>query len=163
MTGDLAGAAELLGEALELYRTLGARLGEANALRDLGVVLTKARDFTAATDLLAQSRKLYEEVGDLQGEVEALNSTGGLLVACDEKERALGIYQQALLLACQVRSPLEEAHALEGIARCQVRTGMRTAINSLREAVSIYRRIGAAETPTASEYLTYLEACGRDL
>ncbi|GAA0673794.1 hypothetical protein GCM10009548_49240 [Streptomyces malaysiensis subsp. malaysiensis] len=36
--GDYRGAADLLGQALERFRALGSRLGEANVLRDLGAV-----------------------------------------------------------------------------------------------------------------------------
>ncbi|MBL1119211.1 tetratricopeptide repeat protein [Streptomyces sp. 110] len=158
MTGDYAGAGELAGQALELYRTLGNRHGEANALQDLGLVQIELRDFTAATDHLARSRALFAEVGDTQGEAEAVNSTGVLLARSGEPQRALDTYQQALRLARQVSSPRDEAHALEGIARCQAHTDTQAAIISLREAVAIYQRIGAAETPTATEYLTRLEA-----
>ena len=66
--------------------------------------------------------------------------------------------KQALRLARQVSSPLDEAHALEGIARCQAHANTQAAITSLQEAVTIYQRIGAAETLAATEYLTRLEA-----
>ncbi|MFJ2345220.1 ATP-binding protein [Streptomyces antimycoticus] len=158
LTGDFAGAGELAGQALELHRTLGNRPGQANALWELGRVQIELRNFTAAADLLDRSRVLFAEVGDVQGEAEVLNSTGALLARSGQPRRALDTYQQALLLARQVRSPLDEAHALEGIARCQAPTDTRAAITSLREAVAIYQRIGAAETATATEYLTHLEA-----
>ncbi|MEU5927061.1 tetratricopeptide repeat protein, partial [Streptomyces antimycoticus] len=130
----------------------------ANALQDLGRVQTELRDVTAAADSLARSRALFAEVGDSQGEAEALNSTGALLARSGEPRRALDTYQQALRLARQVGSPLDEAHALEGIARCQAHTDTQAAITSLREAVTIYQRIGVAETATATDYLTQLEA-----
>jgi tetratricopeptide (TPR) repeat protein len=157
LTGDFAGAAELGGQALELHRTLGNRQGEANALRDLGSVRTRMRDFAVATDLLARSRRLFEEVGDRQGEAEALNSMGVLLAESGEPQKALAAYEQALLLARQVRRPLDEAHALEGTARCQAHTDTQAAITSLREAVAIYQRIGAAETTAVTSYLADLE------
>jgi tetratricopeptide (TPR) repeat protein len=156
-TGDYAGAAELAKQALELHRTLGNRQGEANALRDLGSVRTRMRDFAVATDLLARSRRLFEEVGDRQGEAEALNSMGVLLAESGEPQKALAAYEQALLLARQVRRPLDEAHALEGTARCQAHTDTQAAITSLREAVAIYQRIGAAETTAVTSYLADLE------
>lgn len=158
VTGNYAAATEQIEEALELYHTLGNRDGEANTLQDLGRTRTQLRDYTAATDLLAQSRELFEEVGDIKGVAEALNSTGDLLTASGSPQQALASYQQALLLARQVRSPLNEAHALEGVARCKARTDTQAAIADLRKAVAIYQRIGAAETPAAKEYLTNLEA-----
>ena len=158
LTGDFARAAELAGQALEEFRTLGDRQGEANALQDLGRVQTELMDFTAAADLLDRSRALFAEVGDPQGEAEVLNSTGALLARSGEPQRALDTYEQALVLARQIRIPLDEAHALEGIGRCKAHTDTQAAIISLREAVAIYQRLGAAEAPTAAEYLTRLEA-----
>ncbi|WP_052869417.1 ATP-binding protein [Streptomyces niger] len=157
LTGDYTAAGELFGQALELYRTLGNRHGEANALQNLGRVQTELKDFTAAADLLARSRSLFAEVGDTRGEAEAMNSAGVLLIRSGTPQRALATYQQALLLARQVRSPLDEAHALEGIARCQVPTDTQAAIAYLRKAVTIYQRIGAAEIPATTECLTRLE------
>ncbi|MFF4575693.1 hypothetical protein [Streptomyces sp. NPDC001410] len=66
---------------------------------------------------------------------------------------------QALQLARQVHSPLDEARALEGAARCQARTGERmAALANLRQAVGIYQRIGSAEAEQAAAFLTALEA-----
>jgi len=94
----------------------------------------------------------------VQGEAEALNSTGALVAESAGPREALGLYRQALQLAGQVRSPLDEARALEGAARCAAHTGdQAAALTDLREAVTIYQHIGAAETRTATAYLTILE------
>ncbi|MFD8379515.1 tetratricopeptide repeat protein [Streptomyces sp. NPDC059679] len=158
LMGDYVGAAGLAERALDLYRVLGNRQGEAFALHELGMVRTQVGDFEAASKLLARSHSLFKEVGDMQGEVEALNSTGDLLAESDGQ--AIAVYQQALFLARQIRSFLGEAHALEGIARCQARTDSthQAAIATLREAVAVYQRLGAAEAPAATEYLARLEA-----
>ena len=37
MTGDYRGAAQALEEALDIYRDIGDRLGQANALNNLGM------------------------------------------------------------------------------------------------------------------------------
>ncbi|MFE2184542.1 tetratricopeptide repeat protein [Streptomyces sp. NPDC059455] len=157
-TRDYAGATELAGQALELYRTVGNRHGEARALQNLSRVQAELGNCTAAADLLARSRALFAEVSDTQGEAEALNSTGTLLARSGQPQQAIDTYQQALLLARQIRSPLDEAHALEGTGRCQAHTDTQAAIISLRKAVTIYQRISAAETATATDYLTQLEA-----
>jgi hypothetical protein len=54
-----------------------------------------------------------------------------------------------------VHSPFEEARALDGIAQCALReseTG--TALWHLREALDIYRRIGAAEAQRVAEQVS---------
>ena len=76
----------------------------------------------------------------MQGEAEALNSTGALVAESAGPREALGLYRQALQLARQVRSPLDEARALEGAARCAAHTGdQAAALTDLREAVTIYQ------------------------
>ena len=65
--GDHAGAAEQMGQALDLFRILDDRLGEANTLQDLGRTRTQLRNYAVATDLLARSRMLFEEIGDSLG------------------------------------------------------------------------------------------------
>ncbi|WP_405681890.1 ATP-binding protein [Streptomyces sp. NBC_00057] len=157
-TGDLSVAADFAQQALNLYRTLGNHHGEANALQELGRVRTKTGDYPVASDLLQQSLVLFREVGDVQGEAEALNSTGTLLAESTGPEEALSVYGEALHLARQVQSPLDEARALEGAARCHARTGAHhAALADLRQAVSIYDRIGAAEASTATDYLAQLQ------
>ena len=52
MTGDIPGAADALAQALEIYRATGNRLGEANALTDLGSVRHPDRGLPGAVDAL---------------------------------------------------------------------------------------------------------------
>ncbi|MFI8991512.1 tetratricopeptide repeat protein, partial [Streptomyces antimycoticus] len=72
LTGDFAGAGELAGQALELYRALGDRHGEAYALRDLGRVRDLTGDFAGAGELVGQALELYRALGDRHGEAYAL-------------------------------------------------------------------------------------------
>jgi tetratricopeptide (TPR) repeat protein len=163
MTGDYPAAAGLQEQALALYHDLGDRFGEANAFHDLGRVRHMTGDFPAAADLLQRALTLFQEVGDVQGEAEVLNSTGALVAQSTGPREALVLYQQALQFARQVHSPLDEAQALEGAARCAARMGNQAAaLTDLTEAVTIYRRIGAAEAETATLYLTALEDEVRD-
>ena len=69
----------------------------------------------------------------------------------------MGRSQKALDIAREVKSPLDEARALEGASRCTERTGDREAgLAYLHEAVTIYHRIGAAEAGAAAAYLATL-------
>ena len=155
LTKDYAVAADLGERALELYRSLGDRHGEATALRELGRVRTETGAYAAAGDLLHQSLILFQEVGNVQGEAEVLNSTGALVAKSAAPQRALVVYRQALDVARQAMSPLDEAHALEGIVRS---SDHHAALADLRQAVSIYRRIGVPEATSAAEYLAQLQA-----
>ncbi|MFE7551055.1 tetratricopeptide repeat protein [Streptomyces gardneri] len=152
-------AGDLQEEALALFRELGSRLGQANALLALGRVRYVSGQYAAAGDLHEQALALYRDVGDLHGEAEVLNSMGALVAETVGPGDGLAVYQQALLLAREVAAPLEEAGALEGAAHCQQRIGNReTALVNLREAVAIYQRLGVPEAKPAADLLTSLEA-----
>ena len=68
-------------------------------------------------------------------------------------------YQRALELARAVDSPLEQAHAFEGIGRCALDKGdTATAVTQLRQALEIYQRIGAAEATQLATELVDMDA-----
>jgi tetratricopeptide (TPR) repeat protein len=55
-------------------------------------------------------------------------------------------HRQALDLAREIGSGWDEAHALAGLGRCALAAGdTATATDSLRQALGIFRRIGAAD------------------
>jgi len=120
-------------------------------------------EYPAAGGLLERSVALFREFGDAQGEAEALNATAALLAVSAGPREALAVYRQALQLARQVGSPLEEARALEGAARGAARTGDQAAARAgLSEAVAIYQRIGAAEAGPAAADLAAMDKDVRD-
>ncbi|MFD4231364.1 ATP-binding protein [Streptomyces sp. NPDC058545] len=156
--GDHETAADLAEQALAIYRALNFGHGEANALLVLAQTRHLSREVEAAAELLAQARALFQSFGDYHGEAEVLNSTGALLAESAGPGEALIAYRQALHLARRAKAPLEEAQALEGAARSQIRRGQRqAALDDLREAVAIYQRIGAAEATSAAAHLASLE------
>ncbi|MFC9995906.1 ATP-binding protein [Nocardia sp. NPDC127526] len=156
--GELRQAANLHQQALAIHRDVGCRLGEAHALTNLGDVCRATGEYPRGADLYEQALTIFQELGNRAGEAEVLNGTGGLLLATGAPERALVMFTDAFALARDINSPLEQAHALEGTARCQARLG-DTAMPCLREAIEIYRRIGAPETDKAVAFLAELESC----
>lgn len=58
--------------ALDISRSLGNRLGEANALHYLGAVRCVTGDHQAATSELIQALDLFRSLGDHQGEANTL-------------------------------------------------------------------------------------------
>jgi len=73
---DYPAAARDLEQALGIFRDLGDRLGQANALTDLGVVrLLLAGDYPAARDL-EQALGIYRDLGNRRSEANTLRSLG---------------------------------------------------------------------------------------
>ncbi|MEU9701500.1 tetratricopeptide repeat protein [Streptomyces sp. NPDC047981] len=155
-TGQLSRALDRFGRALAIYRALGSRFGLANSLHGLGRVRHLSGDHSTAADLLGEALGVVRAIGNRRGEAEVLNSMGALTADSAGAAEALPHYRSALRLARQLPSPIEEGRALEGIAHCLGRTGdVSAARDTLRQAVSVYRRIGAAEAASAA---TALEA-----
>jgi len=79
LTGDFPGATQDLEQALAIYRDLGDRGGEANALHGLGTVRRATGDFPGAAQDLEQALAIYRRPRRPGGgEAEALNETGTL-------------------------------------------------------------------------------------
>ena len=120
-TGDYPAATGLHERALALYQDLGSRHGEANALQDLGRVRYAAGDYPAAANLLERTLARF------------------LIVLCMCKVKPRLSTAQAPSWPSpaemhwprtasppapgQVYSPLDEARALEGAARCTALAG----------------------------------------
>lgn len=133
-TGDYPEAAQLAQRAYGRYHTLDNRQNEAWALLELGQISRETRNYVKAADLLERSRARFHELGDRKGEAEALAAAGDLQAATIGPGPALATYQQALTLARQINSPLDQAHALEGTANCHATLRHhREAVQSLAE------------------------------
>ena len=104
------------------------------------------------TSDLEQALTIFQEIGNRQGESEVLNHQGDLLRHSGSPEPARVCHVQALHLAREVESPLDEARALAGIGRCAVATGVIDGIADMRCALEIFQRLGEAEgTESAAE------------
>jgi tetratricopeptide (TPR) repeat protein len=100
LTGDYAGAARDLEQALALYHELGDRLGQANALTWLGDVRRLTGDFPWAARNLEHALALSRGIGNRLGQANALTylgdvrrQTGDYPGAARDLEQALAIYR----------------------------------------------------------------------
>jgi tetratricopeptide (TPR) repeat protein/transcriptional regulator with XRE-family HTH domain len=148
LTGDYLGAAQALEQALSISRSLGDRNGEAGALHDLGAALRLTGDYPGAAQALEQALSICRDLGNRNGEAEILNDRGMLHLVCGELGQAGRCHQQALELARAISSSRDEAHALAGLGHCAAAAGHTTRAQALLgQAHTIFRRIGAADTP----------------
>ncbi len=157
-TGDYAGSAELCQQAISLHRGIGNRSGEAFTLTRLGDLRRLTGDYDEAAELHQQALKLSRGLGHPRIETRILNNLGALLLDTGEVQRALKTYTDALALARAILDQLEQAHALEGSARCRVELGDTvSAIPELREAIKIYRHLAAPEIDATTAYLAAVQ------
>ena len=76
-------------------------------------------------------------------------------------EAALPRFTRAADILRELGTPLDEARAREGAARCLAPLGDRdAALAELEEAVRIYRQVGAAQTVAAEAFLAELRTRG---
>ncbi|MBC3840115.1 hypothetical protein GXW82_07770 [Streptacidiphilus sp. 4-A2] len=152
--GDREAARTLLERSLGDFERLGARNGQANALHELGRLRCLTGEQEAGTALLERSLAIFEQLDDCQGQAEVLISTAEFTAATTGPERARELHRRALDLALNTHSPLEQARALEGAARCSASLGeLDSARVDLGQAVALYRRMGVRRSAAAAEQL----------
>src|SRR5262249_8901632 len=102
----------LVQSALAAARQAGDRLGEADALAELGAWQFETGDYPAATAGLAQALELYEAAGDMPGQAHTLNQLGFHRLVTGDYRAAAACHQRALALARSASNCLVEAQAL---------------------------------------------------
>jgi tetratricopeptide (TPR) repeat protein/transcriptional regulator with XRE-family HTH domain len=122
---------------------LGDRLGQANALADLGDVRRMTGDYRGAAEALQEALGICRDIGSRQGQANALAGlgvlrrlTGDYRGAAEALEEALGIYREA-------GQGLGQADALISRGSLWRMTGdYRGAAEALEGALGIYREAG---------------------
>jgi tetratricopeptide (TPR) repeat protein/transcriptional regulator with XRE-family HTH domain len=168
--------------AIEAARHLGDRLGQANALNDLGEVRWLTGDYTAAAQAEEQALGIYRDLGDRLGQANTLSSLGIARRATGDYPGAAQALEQALGIYRDLGDRLGQANTLNDIGTLQRATGdYPAAAQALEQALGIYRdlgeRLGQANTlhnlgvvrretgdyPTAAQALEQALGIYRDL
>jgi len=156
--GELPSASDYFEQALKIFRDSGYLLAEAEALHGMGRVHHAEGRYQAAAETLERARDIFRDSGDRPSEGDVLSSIGALTLDTIGPAEALGHYREALRLAREARSPVNEARALEGAAHCHEALGEReTARTGLGEALALYQRVGSAGADRAAAHLATLE------
>ena len=156
-TADYPAATAALVQAQRIHRDLGNRSGLAVALEYLGSVRVLTGDFRGAGRDLTMALGIYRDIGDRGGEVETLDELGALHRVQGDLASAVTCHREALRGAREISSAWDEAHALAGLARCDLAGGHAVdAKAGLQQAHEIFRRMGAAEAPGVAAELDAL-------
>jgi tetratricopeptide (TPR) repeat protein/transcriptional regulator with XRE-family HTH domain len=163
LTGDYPEAVRDLQEALAMYRGIENRLGQARALKVRGAVRRATGDYPGAARDLAEALAILRDTGAHDGTAEVLNESGTLHWIGGDLVQAEACHQDALDLAREDSTAWDEAHALAGLGRCALSAGRtEQAADQLRQALEIFRRIGAAEAATVAAELEALPGVADD-
>jgi len=106
-------------ESLRLFRILGDRLGEAQALLALASINNLAGSpKVESEDLLKKALSLFQEVKSVKGEACALGNLGAMLADQQRFEEALKLLRAGFELERRIGDPQDQARSLIGIAYC---------------------------------------------
>jgi tetratricopeptide (TPR) repeat protein/transcriptional regulator with XRE-family HTH domain len=118
--GDSAAALVNATEALASHQAMNEPLGEANDYSLLGDIQYERAYYAAAEASFSEALRRYQNVGERSGVAGTLNKMGQTILAYGEPARALTYYEQALAVAQEISSRIEEERALKGIERCRL-------------------------------------------
>jgi tetratricopeptide (TPR) repeat protein len=114
-------AEEHLTNALQFYRLLGNRFGEANCIHLQGEVCLNLSELNEANKHFAKAQNIYREIGDHLGEASCLRSQGTLHLYFLELNLAQKCYKEAQVIYNQSDYRLGEAHCLYDLGNLYTR------------------------------------------
>ncbi|HUB42014.1 MAG TPA: tetratricopeptide repeat protein [Streptosporangiaceae bacterium] len=126
--------------AIEAARHISDRLGEANALSDLGEAQRLTGDYRGAADALEQALGIYRDLGDLLGEANALSEIGAVQRSTSDFATAAHALELALGIYGDLGDRRGQANTLSEIGA--VRSDFPAALQALEEALGIYGDLG---------------------
>jgi tetratricopeptide (TPR) repeat protein len=100
--GDLPRSVSQLTEALEVFRSIGSRVGEAIALNNLGESRLTAGEFDVALTHVAESLALFREAGSRVNEAVALRGLAAVHLAAGRPAEAAPYAEQAYEICAEV-------------------------------------------------------------
>jgi tetratricopeptide (TPR) repeat protein/transcriptional regulator with XRE-family HTH domain len=129
--------------AVQAARCLGDRLGQANALTDLGAARRLTDDYPAAAQALEQALDIYRDLGDRLGQANALRFLGAVRRLTGDYPAAAQTLEQALVIHRDLGDRFGQASALLYLGDVWLATGdYPAAAQTLEQALDIYRDIG---------------------
>jgi tetratricopeptide (TPR) repeat protein/transcriptional regulator with XRE-family HTH domain len=129
--------------AAQSARDLGDRLGQANALNNLGDVRRLTGDYPGAAADLEQALAIYRDLGDPLGQSNALNNLGIVRRGTGDYPGAAADLEQALAISRDLGDPLGQSNALFNLGAVRRLTGdLQNAVKDLEQALAISRDLG---------------------
>jgi tetratricopeptide (TPR) repeat protein len=140
---DHDAALESYHAALQLFRQVGDKLGEANVLQAIGDVQQFRKEIDAALESYHAALQLFRQVGAKLGEANVRKAIGDVQQFRKEIDAALESYNAALQLFRQVGDKLGEANVLQAIGHVQqFRDDRDAALESYHAALQLFRQVG---------------------
>jgi DNA-binding SARP family transcriptional activator/tetratricopeptide (TPR) repeat protein len=136
------GIAELQA-ALDLFREIGDRRGQARALKDLGGAAWLIGDLKAGTRLINEAIRIADGIGDDSVLADSLVTLASIMLAGGDADRAQPEAVRAHEIYQRLQAPIGDAQALTCIAACHRAAGNeRAAKDILLQCLSVVEDLG---------------------
>ena len=143
LDGPWADAITRHAAAIEAAQHLGDRLGQANALIDLGGLRGVTGDYPGAAGDLEEALGIYRDLGDRLGQANALIDLGEVHLSTGEYPAAAQLLEHALGICRDLGDQLGQARALRDLGVVRWATGeYPAAAQLLEQALGICRDLG---------------------
>lgn len=129
--------------ALELFRAIGDKSGEAKALTSIGDSLLYVREMSTAFHYFNEALQLVRELGNKHSEGTLLHNIGTFYDYTGKNREALDYYTQALSLREEVGDKWGEAATLNNTALAYAKLNERQkALESYQQGLTLNRQLG---------------------
>lgn len=129
--------------AIALYRALGNKLGQANALLKRADLRCRTKALSVVEADYDLAVDLYREIGDRLGEANALRAHGEVLQRRGRPEEAIEAFERSLALFQNLADRRGEANVLLPLAESFSRAGeLELAESTLARAVDVFTAVG---------------------
>ncbi|MCF4121976.1 tetratricopeptide repeat protein [Antribacter sp. KLBMP9083] len=131
------------GHALRASERAGDQVGQAHALRQLGVGYTRVGQHETAAEHDRRALALFRQAGDPVGEALTLTNLGFINYQRGDHKDALDGFRQAIALSRQAGDPVGEAYALNSLGLVEARLGDHArSVEIHHQALAIYQELG---------------------
>ena len=141
-TDRLTEAEHAYGEALKIYRSIEAGIGEANTLRSMGDLYMRTDRTAKAEHVYKEALLLFQKIKYRLGEANTLLTLGDLYVRTSRLQDAERSYNDgALPLFREIEEKLGEANTLRALGDLYARTNRLKSEHLYNEALLIFQEI----------------------
>ncbi|MGK7901619.1 MAG: CHAT domain-containing protein [Hormoscilla sp.] len=142
-SGELQGALQSGQAALQIYRNIGDRGGEAEALLVLGSADYFLGQHQRSIELFEQSLEIAREIKNRRGEAAALGNIARVYISLRQYQQAIESYQQAIAINRILNDRAGVADSLRNMGAAYSSLGQyQQSIEFTQQSLAIYRELG---------------------
>ena len=148
-------------EARLLYKKVGHKVGEANALRTLSLLYFELKDFQTALQYLKQSLLLLQELSDTAEEAEILYTIAQIYSDIKDNQKAIDYYNQSLQQSRKAGHKVQEAETLNSMGVVYFYLGNKSiALDYFKQSLPVSQEV---DTEAEAKALYHIAFVKRDL